>query len=75
MTVASEQCVIVGVILTSTWVRVFGSAFAEGVGVMAMSGRLTTASCPREIGCSGSEILDIKSVKRQLPDVRKESQE
>jgi hypothetical protein len=64
MTVASEQCVIVGVISTATWTIVFGEgAPREGEGVMWMSGRLMTDNCPRETGCSGSDIVEIRSIR------------
>jgi hypothetical protein len=64
MTVASEQCVMVGVISTATWTMVLGDGggLREGEGVMWMSGRFMTESCPRETGCSGSEMVDIRSV-------------
>ncbi len=35
----------------------------EAEGRMWMSGRLTTAREPRERGCSGSEIVEIRSVR------------
>jgi hypothetical protein len=61
MAVASEQWVMVGVISTRTRVKVF--VFGKhGEGVIWMSGRLTTASEPRESGCSGSEIVEIRSI-------------
>ena len=52
---ASEQCVIVGVISTSTVER------SRVRGAIWMSGRLTTAREPRERGCSGSEIVEMRS--------------
>lgn len=62
MTVASEQCVIVGVISTST---VLMRALGDEGGLMWMSGRFTTAREPRESGCSGSEIVDMRSASGQ----------
>lgn len=62
---------MVGVILTSTCVKVLGSAATEGEGVMWMSGRFTTASWPSDSGCSGSEIVEMRSAKRQSSDVDK----
>ena len=59
ITVASEQWLIVGVSSTTTvWIV----EFAEAGGRMWMSGRLTTANEPRESGCSGSEMGEIKSI-------------
>jgi hypothetical protein len=58
MTVASEQCVIVGVISTRT---VLMGECREVGGMMRISGRLTTAREPRERGCSGSEIVEMRS--------------
>jgi hypothetical protein len=52
---------MVGVISTVT-VRSGELGFCGSEGVMAMSGRETTASEPRDIGCSGSEIVEIRSV-------------
>lgn len=57
MTVASEQCVIVGVIRT---VRTVKGEVRER-GFMEMSGRLTTDREPKVNGCSGSEIGEIRS--------------
>lgn len=58
-----------GVKSTLTCTSALGSDGPEqGGGLMWMSGRLTTASWPRERGCSGSEMVDIKSMKRQLRD-------
>ena len=58
MTVASEQCVIVGVMSTVTT-----DICDEGEvgGEMDISGKETTASEPRDRGCSGSEIVLIRS--------------
>ena len=36
--------------------------FAGKEGEMAMSGRETTAREPRDIGCSGSEIVETRSI-------------
>ena len=58
ITVASEQCVIVGVTSTLT-VEILDWGL-EG-GKIAISGRETTASDPKERGCSGSEIVLIRS--------------
>jgi hypothetical protein len=61
MTVARLQWVMVGVIRTVTVWR--GESGTLGrVGLMEISGRDTTASSPRERGCSGSEIDLIRSV-------------
>lgn len=61
MTVARLQCVMVGVIRTVTVWR--GEEGTLGrVGLMKISGRETTASSPRERGCSGSEMDLIRSV-------------
>ena len=60
ITVARLQCVIVGVIRTVTVRRGDSGTFGSD-GLMEISGSETTASSPREIGCSGSEIVDIKS--------------
>lgn len=60
MTVAKLQWVIVGVIKTMTVWR--GESGTLGrVGLMKISGRETTASSPKDRGCSGSEIDLIKS--------------
>ena len=53
---ASEQCVIVGVISTKTVCR------SRVRGLIWMSGRFTTAREPRERGCSGSEMVDMRSI-------------
>ena len=58
MTVARLQCVMVGV--TSTVTVLIGDARPLG-GEMWMSGRDTTANEPRLRGCSGSEMVDIRS--------------
>lgn len=52
---------MVGVISTSTVCSASGAARAEGGGVMWMSARLMTESCPSVWGCSGSEMVEIKS--------------
>lgn len=60
MTVAKLQCVIVGVMSTVTVWR--GESGTLGrVGEMAMSGSDTTANEPREMGCSGSEMVEMRS--------------
>jgi hypothetical protein len=62
MTVASEQCVIVGVSNTVTVVRP-----GEGAaGVSKMSESDTTAREPNVSGCSGSEIVEMRSGRRWL---------
>lgn len=60
MTVAKLQCVIVGVISTVT-VRRGESGTLVRVGLIEMSGRDTTANAPNEIGCSGSEMVEMRS--------------
>lgn len=60
MTVAKLQWVMVGVIKTETVLRGESGTVARA-GLMEISGRETTAREPREIGCSGSDIVDIKS--------------
>jgi hypothetical protein len=62
MTVARLQCVIVGVTSTVTVRRGEAGTFWR-VGVIAISGRETTASAPNGIGCSGSDIVDTRSIK------------
>lgn len=57
ITVARLQWVIVGVISTNTC----DIAERFGLSVTFMCGRLTTASSPRLRGCSGSEMVDIRS--------------
>lgn len=60
MTVARLQWVMVGVIRTVTVLNgESGTVGSEGL--MAISGRDTTAREPSEMGCSGSEIVDIRS--------------
>lgn len=57
MTVAREQCVIVGVTRTVTvWRGEVGERR-----LIWMSGNDTTAREPRERGCSGSEMVEIRS--------------
>lgn len=63
ITVAKEQCVIVGVIRTVSVVRGDDDPFSGKVGVRKISGRLTTESEPRVRGCSGSEMGEIRSVQ------------
>jgi hypothetical protein len=58
ITVASEQWVMVGVISTRT---VLIDERGEVGGCMWISGRLTTAREPRESGCSGSEMDEMRS--------------
>lgn len=58
MTVARLQWVMVGVTSTST---VEMRELGRGGGVMWMSAKLTTAREPRERGCSGSEIVEMRS--------------
>lgn len=60
ITVAKLQWVIVGVISTET-VRSGDSGTLASEGLIEMSGRETTASAPSEIGCSGSEMVEIRS--------------
>lgn len=59
MTVASEQWVIVGVISTTT---VLMEDRGETGARIRISGRFTTASEPNDSGCSGSEIVEMRSV-------------
>jgi hypothetical protein len=66
MTVAREQWVIVGVISTTT---VLMDESGEDGGRMCMSGKLTTASEPSESGCSGSEMVEMRSVMRLVSEV------
>jgi hypothetical protein len=61
MTVAREQCVMVGVTSTST---VLIDEWGELGGWMWISGKFTTASEPSERGCSGSEMDEIRSAWR-----------
>lgn len=65
MTVARLQWVMVGVIRTVT-VRSGDSGAFGRVGLIAISGSDTTASAPREIGCSGSEMVDTRSMQTLL---------
>lgn len=69
MTVARLQCVIVGVTSTVTF-RSGDEGLFERAGVIEMSGSDTTASSPRGIGCSGSEMVDIRSVWQSSSLVR-----
>lgn len=62
MTVARLQWVIVGVMRTVT-VRSGEEGLEGREGLIEMSGRETTARAPREIGCSGSEIEEIRSIE------------
>lgn len=62
MTVAREQCVIVGVMRTVKVVSGDAEPFSGKVGVRKMSGRLTTDKEPSVRGCSGSEIWEIRSM-------------
>lgn len=63
ITVARLQWVMVGVIKTVTVLRA-ESGLLGREGVMLISGKDTTARDPKEIGCSGSDIDDIRSVGR-----------
>ena len=63
ITVAREQCVIVGVMRTVSVVSGDDEPCSGNVGVRKISGRLTTESEPRVRGCSGSEMLEIRSVR------------
>lgn len=60
ITVAKLQWVIVGVTKTVT-VRRADSGTLGSDGLMKISGRETTASEPSDIGCSGSEIVEMRS--------------
>ena len=60
---AREQCVIVGVMRTVSVVSGDDEPLSGNVGVKKISGRLTTESEPRVRGCSGSEMLEIRSVR------------
>lgn len=65
MTVAREQCVIVGVTRTVTvviWGTEGGREEGGRVGFRVMSGRLTTEREPRVRGCSGSWMGAMRSV-------------
>jgi len=61
MTVASEQCVMVGVMRTVTVRSGEGRPVCADRGAMWMSGSETTASEPRDSGCSGSEMVEMRS--------------
>ena len=79
ITVAKLQCVIVGVMRTVT-VRRGEEGLSGREGAMWMSGRETTARAPREMGCSGSVIVDIRSrsLQRRLasfPLIRRDARE
>jgi len=52
---------MVGVISTSTVISSSRALGVPGGGEMCMSARLTTAKEPRDSGCSGSEMVDIRS--------------
>ena len=65
ITVAREQCVIVGVMRTVSVVSGDDGPLSGNVGLRKMSGRLTTESEPRVNGCSGSEMLEMRSVEAQ----------
>ena len=60
ITVAKLQWVIVGVTKTVT-VRRGDSGTLGSDGLVKISGRETTASEPSDIGCSGSEIVEMRS--------------
>jgi len=60
ITVAKLQWVIVGVISTRT---VRSGEDGEESGAMWISGRLTTEREASERGCSGSEMVDIRSAQ------------
>ena len=61
MTVAREQWVMVGVMRTVSVVSGDDGPFSGNVGFREISGRLTTESDPRVRGCSGSEMVEIRS--------------
>lgn len=63
MTVARLQCVIVGVTKTVTF-RSGDDGLLGRAGVIKISGRDTTASSPKERGCSGSDMVDIRSIQK-----------
>lgn len=65
ITVAREQCVIVGVMRTVSVVSGDDKPFSGNVGARKMSGRLTTEREPRVRGCSGSEMGEMRSVQAQ----------
>lgn len=60
---AKLQWVIVGVMRTVTVLR-GESGLLGRHGLMDMSGRDTTAKAPKDIGCSGSDIVDMRSYTR-----------
>ena len=60
MTVAKLQCVMVGVMSTVTVCRGDSGTFGR-VGLIEISGRETTANSPSEMGCSGSEMDEMRS--------------
>lgn len=62
---AREQCVIVGVMRTVSVVSGDDEPLSGNVGAREISGRLTTESEPRVRGCSGSEMLEMRSVREQ----------
>lgn len=62
---AREQCVIVGVMRTVRVVSGDDEPLSGNVGVREISGRLTTESEPRVRGCSGSEMLEMRSVREE----------
>ena len=66
ITVAREQCVIVGVMRTVSVVSGDDEPFSGNVGVREMSGRLTTESEPRVSGCSGSDMGEMRSAQTLL---------
>lgn len=63
ITVAREQCVMVGVTRTVSVVSGDNEPLSGNVGVRKISGRLTTESEPRVKGCSGSEMGEMRSVQ------------
>lgn len=58
MTVVNEQADVVGVMSTRTELM---RDVGEVGGIMAMSDRFTTPKLPRESGCSGSVMLEMRS--------------
>ena len=63
MTVAREQCVIVGVMRTVSVVSGDDEPLSGKVGVRKISGRLPPESEPSVKGCSGSEMFEMRSVQ------------
>ena len=63
ITVAREQCVIVGVMRTVSVVSGDVVPLSGNVGARKISGRLTTESEPRVRGCSGSEMGEMTSMQ------------